>query len=301
MLLIYFCLVQRFLRVQGAKGSQFGISGHLAFFSIDSIGSAFELGILFHAKEHPEEFTNRMGPVLPVCSLESGGQNDPRRGTRLSIKNHNFKDRNFLWLLSMNATFRFDLSKFGNEHGSKSQECDVSDLLAPGASGSRFFTIDESSFGTQLGTIYYLPEAHDPAVPYASLGSSEHFDRAQRQSTLRDVLCVPCHGFPPDWHLARALRTQTEEAAIQSVHDIDDKLLVLLGSSQVQQKRVQRLGSSERRRRLLSLAQTEKLGNLECGSKFCSLSCTGIMILLQLYTHTYSAETSGWRWRERDI
>ena len=244
------------------------VSGHLAFFSI---GSAFELGILFHAKEHPEEFTNRMGPVLPVCSLESGGQNDPRRGTRLSIKNHNFKDRNFLWLLSMNATFRFDLSKFGDEHGLKSQECDVSDLLAPGASGSRFFTIDESNFGTQLGTIYYLPEAHDPAVPYASLGSSEH-DRVQRQSALRDVLCVPCHGFPPDWHLARALRTQTEEAAIQSAHDIDDKLLALLGSSQVQQKRVQRLGSSERRSRLLSLAQREKLGNLECRSKFCSLS-----------------------------
>ena len=142
------------------------------------------MGMLFHAKEHPKEFTNRKGPVLPVCSELAGGQRDPRRGTRLSIFQPGYEDRNFLWLLSLNATFRVPPRP---------------ELLAPGC--SRFYTVDEKHFGMQLGTIYYLAHQHDPAVVFpTSTGSSN------------DILCVPCHGFPADWHLARALRLARRKA-----------------------------------------------------------------------------------------
>ena len=205
-----------------------------------STRSGFDIGCLFHAKEHPAEFTNRIG-LFPVCSAEAGGQSDPRRGTLLSIKDSNFKDRNFLWLQTLNATFRFDLDSL-----------DSSELLAPGASGSRFFTVDESNFGTQLGTICYLPKAHDPAVPY---------QRKLEELENENVLCVPCHGFPADWHLARALASTTEEAAIQSVH-LDVEVLALLAAQDHRKirKRVQRLGSPSRRGRLLTFAEKESLG-----------------------------------------
>eukprot|EP00438_Fugacium_kawagutii_P022647 Skav224871 [mRNA] locus=scaffold1112:79999:102419:+ [translate_table: standard] len=219
---------------------------HLVFFSTRS---GFDLACLFHAKEHPEEFTNRMGPVLPVCSSETGGQSDPRRGTRLSIKDENFKDRNFLWLQSLNTTFRFDLAETDSKIFVKSERC-AALLLAPGASGSRFFTIDESNFGTQLGTICYLPKAQDPAVPYQPCAAS-----------AADLLCTPCHGFTPDWHLARVLahaKTETdEEAAIRNMPIINAELLALLDASDPDRKRVQRLGTPDRRARLLTLARQE--------------------------------------------
>eukprot|EP00435_Cladocopium_sp_Y103_P058150 s176_g20.t1 len=131
----------------------------------------------------------------------------------------------------------------------------------------------------QLGTICYLPKAHDPAVPHkpyleyladaqqmqpgpGPLGSAPVRDPSH-PSHLRDILCIPCHGFQSDWHLARALvnahTTTHEEAAIQNVH-IDTELLALLSAGYYdQRKRVQRLGSLDRRVRLLAFARREQL------------------------------------------
>ena len=152
-------------------------SGHLVY-----LPGAADMGMLFHAKEHPKEFTNRKGPVLPVCSQLAGGQRDPRRGTRLSIFQKGYEERNFLYLLSRNASFRVPVWP---------------ELLAPGC--SRFYTVDERHFGLQLGTIYYLAHQHDPAMAFPTTASP------------RDILCVPCH-FPADWHLKKALRLARQKA-----------------------------------------------------------------------------------------
>lgn len=213
-----------------------------------------DLGVLFHAREHPKEFTNRMGPVLPVCSPESGGARDPRRGTLLSIQDPSFQDRNFLWLLSLNACFRINLRRCASvaaQGTSREVHSEFSKLLAPGASGSCFFTVDEANFGTQLGTICYLPKDHDPAVPF-------HW---QDGPGLSDLLCIPCHGFPSDWHLARALKQQDEEEAVRSLATIDAELLALLKHDETHEsRRCLRLGSARRRRQLLSFAEAEQLG-----------------------------------------
>ena len=152
-------------------------AGHLVFFRHSKSPLIFELGILFHAKEHPVEFTSRMGPMLEVCSPEAGGKRDPRRGTKLSIASPGFSDRNFLWLLSLNSTFgiRFCSAQDKASKTTPNTDCDhrasaavtslAWKLLTPGAAGSRFFTIDESNFGLQLGSLCYLPEGHDPALP----------------------------------------------------------------------------------------------------------------------------------------
>jgi hypothetical protein len=273
-----------------------------------SANSGFDLGFLFHAKEHPEEFTNRTGPALPICSAETGGQSDPRRGTRLSIRDETFLDRNFLWLMSLNASFRFHLST-EQDPGPQPN----SDLLAPGASGSRFFTIDESNFGMQLGTICYLPKAHDPAVPHkpcleplsdaqqtqpgpGPLGSASARDPSNPSDVQWDVLCIPCHGFQSDWHLARALvNAQTtihEEAAIQNVH-VDAELLALLAAGHDERKRVQRLGNLDRRVRLLALAQREQLA-VQISLLYthiylwiCICICICICIYVYVYVHVY--------------
>ena len=176
--------------------------------------------------------------------------------------------------MSLNASFRFHLSR---EQDAGPQP--NSALLAPGASGSRFFTIDELNFGMQLGTICYLPKTHDPAVPHkpylqslrdaqqtqpgpGPLGSAPLRDPAHSSDVQWDVLCIPCHGFQSDWHLARALvnarTTIHEEAAIQNVR-VDAELLALLAAGHDQRKRVQRLGSLDRRIRLLAFAQREQL------------------------------------------
>ena len=220
-----------------------GRQGHMVLFSHAACSTDADLGILFHAKEHPEEFTSRIGRVLPVCSPEAGGLSDPRRGTKLSIAQPSFRDRNFLWLLSLNTTFRVDSS-----HTS---------LLAPGAAGSRFFTVDESHFGHQLGTVCYLSQ--DPAEPKGE----------------RDVLCIPCHGFPADWHLAqalralRALRREAEEAEEAEAEEVEveavrraplDSELVALLQRPTEGKRLRRLGSPRTRRRLLVHVERELLG-----------------------------------------
>ena len=219
----------------------------------------FDLGILFHAKEHPVEFTNRVGPMLAVCSPEAGGKRDPRRGTKLSISSPRFSDRNFLWLLSLNSTFRIPLRP-DSDGGSMSVPGSASlawELLAPGAAGSRFFTIDESHFGLQLGSVCYLPKAHDPAQP---VKPSDHGPMQAR----KDILCIPSHGFPADWHLARELRRRPglkEPEAIKMLRGVNADLLELLRSSgnvsSQRQKRLERLGTAERRHRLRECAEQE--------------------------------------------
>ena len=160
-------------------------AGHLVFFAHSGSCSGFELGILFHAKEHPVEFTNRVGPMLAVCSPETGGARDPRRGTKLSIASPGFSDRNFLWLLSLNSTFRVRVPS-SKEEGASAVPLAASlawELLAPGAAGSRFFTIDESHFGLQLGSLCYLPKGHDPALPIQR--------QAHKAQTRMDALRLP--------------------------------------------------------------------------------------------------------------
>ena len=214
----------------------------------------FDLGILFHAKEHPAEFTNRMGLVLPVCSPESGGLRDPRRGTRLSIQEQSFGDRNFLWLLSLNRSFLIKLKRLDESAERVHRAFDVSELLAAGASGSRFFTVDETNFGTQLGTLCYLPKGHDPAVPF-------HLKDGKAWS---DLLCIPCHGFTSDWHLVRSLkREKNQEEAVRSLATIDSDLLALLGDATSASSRSRRLGSPNQRCRLFALAEEEQLDSGE--------------------------------------
>ena len=208
--------------------------------------------------------------------------------------------------MSLNASFRFHLST-EQDPGPQPN----SDLLAPGASGSRFFTIDESNFGMQLGTICYLPKAHDPAVPHkpcleplsdaqqtqpgpGPLGSASARDPSNPSDVQWDVLCIPCHGFQSDWHLARALvNAQTtihEEAAIQNVH-VDAELLALLAAGHDERKRVQRLGNLDRRVRLLALAQREQLA-VQISLLYTHIYlwiciCICICIYVYVYVHVY--------------
>ena len=231
------------------------MAGHLVLFSHSSSPIGFDLGILFHAKEHPVEFTNRIGPMQAVCSPETGGERDPRRGTKLSITCPDFCDRNFLWLLSLNSTFRIRVCKDSKRVAESSLAWE---LLAPGAAGSRFFTIDESHFGLQLGSLCYLPKGHDPAFPAPCQAQ-------QTAEAVEDILCSPCHGFPADWHLARELRRcpdLTEMEALKTLPAVDADLLQLLRSSEdvsaqsaQRRKRLQRLGTPEKRRRLCSCAE----------------------------------------------
>ena len=81
-----------------------------------------------------------------------------------------------------------------------------------------------------------------------------------------DIVCIPCHAFPADWHLARELGKQplaNEMEAVRRLRDVDADLLQVLSSSDdvslPRRKRLERLGSRGRRRRLLECAEQETL------------------------------------------
>ena len=64
-----------------------------------------DVGLLFHAKEHPKEFTLSSQKIHDVGSSAAGGQRDPRIGTQHSARAHGFSERNFFWLFSTNMLY----------------------------------------------------------------------------------------------------------------------------------------------------------------------------------------------------
>ena len=110
--------------------------------------SKHTFGILFHAKEYPKEYTSGC-TILPIGHKDAGGDQDPRIGTTLSIKDQDFPYRNFLWSESIDPSriFLIDVLK---------QEFPKHVFLQVGTSGSRYYTCDEEKFGVkQIGHCEY--------------------------------------------------------------------------------------------------------------------------------------------------
>ncbi|KAK3233967.1 hypothetical protein CYMTET_55762 [Cymbomonas tetramitiformis] len=103
-----------------------------------------DLGLLFHAKEFPREFTFSRQNIYPIGHEKAGGELDPRIGTRDSILNMDYSLRNYIWTLRGRAIWLVKPlhAKFPQE------------LLQIG--GERFFTIDERCFGEDLGAVNFF-------------------------------------------------------------------------------------------------------------------------------------------------
>ena len=113
------------------------------------------VGLIFHAKEHPKEFTLSSQRINEVGSDATGGSRDPRIGTRHSTASATFSERNFLWLASTNTIYLL----LPHE-----PSFPTADLLSEFA-GYQFATVDESAFsaGGPIMDVNYL--SHPPAEP----------------------------------------------------------------------------------------------------------------------------------------
>jgi len=104
-----------------------------------------DLGIMFHAKEFPEEFRHSTwGPTHPIGALEMGGTRDPRHGTRSSTTQRSYPLRNYLWLLSTNKIVLLDPTH---------AEFPRTELL----DNQEFHSGSAGAFGSILGDINYFP------------------------------------------------------------------------------------------------------------------------------------------------
>lgn len=113
-------------------------------------GGDVDVGLLFHAREFPEEYTLSCQAIHPVGADAAGGGRDPRTGTRCSVGDASYAERNFLWtaasnrvhvLLPLAPTFP------------------TAELLSAYA-GYHFRTVSEGAFGARpLADINYLPGA----------------------------------------------------------------------------------------------------------------------------------------------
>eukprot|EP00397_Hematodinium_sp_SG-2012_P016541 GEMP01016881.1.p1 GENE.GEMP01016881.1~~GEMP01016881.1.p1 ORF type:complete len:772 (+),score=171.40 GEMP01016881.1:153-2468(+) len=101
-------------------------------------------GILFHAKEHPKEFTESKA-IFPVGSHFAGGDMDPRLGTTLSINDADFCDRNFLFCGTALYLILVKHPTFPRRNFTRGL-------------GRRFCTMDEHIFGPAKGIVHYLPQ-----------------------------------------------------------------------------------------------------------------------------------------------
>ena len=118
---------------------------HIVLYQCSS--NEFDIALLFHAKEFPEEFTNRGRKIHPIGSEEAGGKKDPRINTECSIEDEDFHLRNFVYTMKSNRICLIDPKdpKFPR------------DLLATGPSGDVFFSVNAFSLGVYLGDVNYFP------------------------------------------------------------------------------------------------------------------------------------------------
>ncbi|KAL1526483.1 hypothetical protein AB1Y20_015193 [Prymnesium parvum] len=64
-----------------------------------------DVALLFHAKEFPIEYVASSSGIHAVGAPAAGGTLDPRRGSKLSIFDANYSERNVLWLASTNRAY----------------------------------------------------------------------------------------------------------------------------------------------------------------------------------------------------
>ena len=113
-----------------------------------------DVGLLFHAKEHPREFTLSSQQITEVGSAASGGARDPRTGTQHSTESPGYAERNFLWLASTHRLYLL----------MPHEPCfPTADLLSEFA-GYQFATVDEAALGMRgappLLDVNYLATPH---------------------------------------------------------------------------------------------------------------------------------------------
>jgi len=111
-------------------------------------------GILFHAKEHPKEFTEST-TIYVIGSPSAGGALDPRIGTELSIRDTDFHVRNFIFSNQTSTIYYIDVL-----HESFPRRNFARGL------GRRFFTVDELIFGPACGVVHYFPSMTEDKVFY---------------------------------------------------------------------------------------------------------------------------------------
>ncbi len=121
--------------------------------SRDAVGGA---GLLFHAKEHPREFTLSSTAIRTVGSELTGGLRDPRTNTRLSVLERSFCERNAIWLSTTNTTHVLLPNALGFPVA----------LLSP-FTAYHFATVSETALTNALGPICDINYFADPARPQA--------------------------------------------------------------------------------------------------------------------------------------
>eukprot|EP00041_Stephanoeca_diplocostata_P033094 m.1083336 g.1083336 ORF g.1083336 m.1083336 type:complete len:1034 (+) comp24269_c1_seq9:571-3672(+) len=178
-----------FHRVASATGSSLAAHdlyhAHLLVDIIDDDGastkvpaknspSKVDLGFLFHAKEHPKEFTLSSTEIPPIGANVVGGDVDPRIGTNTSVFDVDYCKRNVLWLASTNRLYvllpqspDFPLQLFGE-----------SPWVA------HFYTVSASAFSPYIADVNYLP-----ATPI-KVSDSPSMSTASNPSHPRVVLCI---------------------------------------------------------------------------------------------------------------
>ncbi|CAE8589593.1 unnamed protein product, partial [Polarella glacialis] len=140
--------------------------------------SADRLGILFHSKEYPREYsTGGSSVLLPVGHPNAGGARDPRLGTSLSITDADFSRRNFLWSAELDLEGSGTVWLLDVCHPAFPAEF----LLAKGVAGSRFCTVDETQLGRlQLGIVNYCRAARVSEVERGRDGVQEYVYSVER-------------------------------------------------------------------------------------------------------------------------
>ena len=112
------------------------------FATIDESGEA-DCGLLFHAREHPREFTMSSTQIPPL-----GGAGDARSGTQLSVTDDGYVDRCFVWLARTNAIHLLE-----PQHPAFPPT-----LLSPYAA-THFGTVSEQAFcPAAIADINYFPD-----------------------------------------------------------------------------------------------------------------------------------------------
>ena len=137
-----------------------------------------DVGLLFHAKEHPREFTLSSQQITEVGSAASGGARDPRTGTQHSTESPGYAERNFVWLAGTHRLYLLMPHE---------PSFPTADLLSEYA-GYQFATVDEAALGTRgappLLDVNYLatPLVTTPSV---DLEPSTSYARCTRRTRRR--------------------------------------------------------------------------------------------------------------------
>ena len=131
-----------------------------------------EVGILFHAKEFPAEFTNSAKNFRPVGHPSMGGAKDPRTGTCCSVHDDDYHVRNYLWLLSTNTIVVLDPNH---------EAFPKRGLMQHGASGVIFKSVAAFAFGLYLGDVNYFPtECGEDVLAILARSRLHHAEPADR-------------------------------------------------------------------------------------------------------------------------